>query len=175
MRFQTLLNANAISPETLLNKILFQLTSSPSTKDSKPNFENSLHKAIFLYKSLQHVVDICDKELSVELILVSFTHTMSIKPIWIALQLSIIILYSLDQSGNVNILYKKLYLPTTTSNSKRFIYKTETLNFVEKQIVNFQNNFITDELQRCRLESSFKRAISGNLVKFSFVGILMKI
>merc|ERR1712174_181001 len=164
-----------VSADAVLNRILFEITSQIQNQDESEIHQvyNSLYRAFYLYPTLQKIILNCDKELSVELILVSLTHTMKIRPISVALQLSSILFYSLDENGSIKNLKDNLNLPhfgdaqnLCTNNYSYFDLKSnpKTKNFIENQVKNFKNKHITDELQRCRLESSFKRAI-GNKVE----------
>lgn len=170
------INQGLVATDVLLNRILFEITSTVSNNNLLDNSENpenvvrnlaiiknALTKGIKLYKILQAIIINSDRELAVELILVSLTHIMSISPISLALQLSSVLFYALDENGQVSYLMEQLHLPHLYNYQNpihSFIYNQTTLSFIQDQIHKFRNVYITDELQRCRLESSFKRAIT---------------
>lgn len=135
------IKVNHDSAETLLNKILWEIVNS-----------NDLRHSLKLYPTLKIVIDTCDPDLVVEWILLSLSNILSRRPLWTAICLSTLLYMSLNKDQPVCISdYLHEYLA----------FCQESRDFIKEELGTFKRVFITDELQRCGLDSAYKRALSG--------------
>merc|ERR1711997_590330 len=87
-------------------------------------------------------------------IMLSLSNILSKKPIWTALSISTLLYACINEDSGKKIRLASIF-------NKNMAFCQESKQFVKYQLSVFKENYIVDELQRCQMDSSYKRAITS--------------
>ena len=115
---------------------------------------HDLRHSLNLYTTLQIVVDICDPDLVVDWINLSLSNILAKQPLWKAISISTMLYASINPEKTTSDTLSQLL-------NEYLAFSEESRVFIKTKLTQFKRRYITDELQRCGMDSAYKRAITS--------------